>query len=196
MSRAQKIYAGAWALAGVLWVVNGLTGLDAAGHSREFYVMAAVFIAVHLLVLIGLVGLVREGVTGDSTWGRWGLYLAIFGRILFVAAEATLLTMGYEDENVVILPIAALSTAIGMLVAGIAAVRARRWDGWRRFAPLVMGIYPFLLMFPILAVTGTRPNLMVSLWGLTFLVIAAAFATARVSEGFRVDPDSGTYLPS
>lgn len=183
MSKAQSIYAGAWALAGVLWVVNALTGLDAADRSREFYVMVAVFIPVHLLVLVGLVGLIREGVTGDSAWGRWGLYLAIFGRILFLAGEVTLLALGYDDE-LVILPIAAMSTAIGMLVAGIAAVRARRWDGWRRFAPLVMGIYPFLLMFPILAVTGARPNLMVSLWGLTFLVIAAAFATS--SERSRV----------
>ncbi|MEO6627265.1 MAG: hypothetical protein ABIP03_01715 [Aquihabitans sp.] len=31
-------------------------------------------------------------------------------------------------------------------------------------------------MFPILAVTGERPNLGVSLWGLTYIGIAAAFA--------------------
>jgi hypothetical protein len=36
--------------------------------------------------------------------------------------------------------------------------------------------YPFIFMFPTLAVTGQRPNLAVSLWGLTFIGIAAAVA--------------------
>jgi hypothetical protein len=36
-------------------------------------------------------------------------------------------------------------------VAGIATVRARRWDGWRRYVPLAIGIW--LVALNVLVVT-------------------------------------------
>jgi len=190
MGMAGKVYAAAWGLGGIIWIVTGLTVLGAADGTREFYVMASAYIPTHLLVLVGLVGLLREGVVGEPSWGRAGLYLAMVARVVFIAAEVTLLARGYEGD-LVLLPIAAASMAVGMLVAGVAAVRAQRWQGWARFAPLAMGVYPFVFMFPILAATGARPDLGVALWGLTFVGIAAAFALQPARRSFGVPSTAG-----
>jgi hypothetical protein len=164
--------AAAWGLAGLGWVLNGLLGLDAVDGTGGFYATEAAWLPVHALVLFGLVGLLHAGVVGRSRWGRAGLQLAIGGRLVFLVAEVAAMIAG-EDE-LPLFPVAAVSTGIGMLMAGVAAIRARRWEGWRRYTPIAMGAYPFLVMFPILAITGERPNLAVTLWGLTFVAIAAA----------------------
>ncbi|CAN5793134.1 hypothetical protein BH23ACT12_BH23ACT12_19240 [soil metagenome] len=161
MSR-EGLHAAVWGLAGVGWVTNGLLGLDAVDGTRGFYVTEAVWLPVHALVLVGLVGFRRRArVIGESSWGRVGLHLAIAGRVVFLAGEVTAIAVGHDE--LALFPVAAVSTGIGMLMAGVAVVRARRWQGWRRLAPVAMGAYPFIFMLPILAVTGERPNLAVSL---------------------------------
>ena len=48
------------------------------------------------------------------------------------------------DENLVVL-LAFFSVGLsGLVLAGIAALRAQRWQGWRRYSPLLVGVYPFL----------------------------------------------------
>ena len=164
----------AWALAGVGWVITGILGLGAVDGTGGFYAAEAAWLAIHALVLVGLVGLVRGGVVGRSAWGRAGLRLAIAGRVMFFVAEIAAIVAGHDE--LALFPVAAVSTAVGMLMAGIAVLRGQRWQGWRRYTLIVMGGYPFVFMFPILAVTGERPNLGVSCWGLTFIGIAAAVA--------------------
>ena len=41
-------------------------------------------------------------------------------------------------------PIGAQLVAFGMILVGIAALRARVWGGWRMLAPFVVGLYPLL----------------------------------------------------
>ncbi len=170
----ENLHAGVWGLAGLGWVTNGLLGLDAVDGTTGFYVTEAAWLPVHALVLAGLLGLRRAGVVGESAWGRAGLNLAVAGRVVFLVGESVAIALGHDES--ILFPVAAVSTGIGMLLAGIAVVRAQRWHGWRRFAPVAMGAYPFIFMFPILAVTGQRPNLAVSLWGLTFIATGAALA--------------------
>ena len=121
-------------------------------------------------------GLGRLGVTGDSRWGKAGLRLAIVGRVLFLTAEAVSIVVGNDD--VPLLPLAAVTTALGMLGVGGAIIGAGRLTGWQRYLPLAMGAYPFVFMFPLVAVTGERPDLAVTGWGLTLLGVAVASRTA------------------
>lgn len=165
-----------WGAAGVVWVANGALGLSAADNSGGFYVSETVWLGVHTLVLLGLVGLGRLGVTGDSRWGKAGLRLAVAGRILFLAAEVVSIVVGNDD--VPLLPLAAVTTALGMLGVGSAVIGAGRLTGWHRYLPLAMGAYPFVFMFPLVAVTGERPDLAVAGWGLTLLGVAVALWTA------------------
>lgn len=174
-----------WAAAGVAWVANGALGLDAADNSGGFYVSESVWLGVHTLVLLGLVGLGRLGVIGDSPWGKAGLRLAIVGRILFLSAEAVSIVVGHDD--VPLLPLAAVSTALGMLGVGGAVIGAGRLAGWQRYLPLAMGAYPFVLMFPVVALTGERPDLAVTGWGLTLVGVAVASRTAAMQEPGRAN---------
>ncbi|MEP6625597.1 MAG: hypothetical protein ABJC79_14215 [Acidimicrobiia bacterium] len=190
----KNLYAGAWGLAGLGWVTNGLLGLDAADGTTGFYVTEAAWLPVHALVLVGLLGLRRAGVVGESAWGRAGLNLAIAGRVVFLVGEAVAIGLGHDES--ILFPVAAVSTGIGMLLAGVAVVRAQRWQGWRRLAPLAMGAYPFIFMFPILAVTGARPNLAMSLWGLTFIAIGAALAVRLPTDGQPAIPQPAREMYS
>ena len=183
MTSRDRVLAAVWGVAGAAWVTNGLLGLDAGDGTGGFYATEVVWLAVHVLLLVGLVGLQRARVVGESRWGRRGLQLAIAGRVVFLLAEAASIAVGHDE--LAVFPVAAVSTGIGMLVAGVAVVRARQWQGWRRLAPVAMGAYPFIFMFPILAVTGERPNLAVSLWGLTYAGIAAALRREIVGDQRR-----------
>jgi hypothetical protein len=65
-----------------------------------------------------------------------------------------------------------------MIVGGVAILRAGQWTGALRFAPLAMGAYPFVAMFPVLAITGERPDTMLACWGLTMIAVGLAMFRA------------------
>ena len=172
-----------WGAGGLAWVANAALDLDAADGTGGFYVSESVWLGVHTLVLGGLVGLDQLGVTGESRWGKAGLRLAIGGRILFLTAEGVAIAVGKGDNP--LFPLAAVTTGLGMLAAGGAIIGARRLTGWQRYLPLTVGAYPFVFMFPVLAVTGERPDLAVTGWGLTFVGVAVALWTTATQAHLR-----------
>jgi hypothetical protein len=180
MQLTSKTTAALWGVGGMAWVANGALGLDAAAGTGGFYVAEAIWIGVHALILGGLVGLDRLGITGDSSWGKAGLRLAIFGRIVFLAAEGVAIAVA--NDEVPLFPIAAVTTGLGMLAAGAAIIGARRLAGWQRYLPITVGAYPFIFMFPVLAVTGERPDLAITGWGLTFVGVAVALWISATRE--------------
>lgn len=180
MQLTTKTTAVLWGAGGVAWVANGAVGLDAVAGTGGFYVAEAVWIGVHALVLGGLVGLDRLGVTGGSRRGKAGLRLAVLGRIVFLAAEAVAIAVA--NDEVPLFPLAAVTTGLGMLAAGAAVITARRLRGWQRYLPITVGAYPFIFMFPVLAVTGERPDLAITGWGLTFIGVAVALWTAGTRQ--------------
>jgi hypothetical protein len=139
------------------------------------------------VVLAGLVGLWRSEVAGRATWGRRALALAIAGRVWFIICELAAIAIGHDELP--IFPIAVLSTAVGMATAGIAAMRARRWRGWRPATIAAMGAYPLLVIAPTYAATGERPpNPIIAGWGLTLLGIGAAWATRSSTQAHLTQP--------
>lgn len=153
-SRTRYRWVGAaWALGGAAWLAGGLI----AGGTYE-----AIWIVADLLLLSALAGLARLAPHGDGRLGRAGLAAATAGRVAFVAAEAIAAATG-NDENP-LLPIGALLTAVGMTAFGIAVLRARRWRGPARLAPLAMGVYPFVTMFPYVIASGGDPSVAAIAW--------------------------------
>jgi hypothetical protein len=65
-----------------------------------------------------------------------------------------------------LMPIGAQLVAFGMILIGIAALRARVWGGWRLLAPFVVGLYLYLIPFVglILMGMGKLPYTFVGLW--------------------------------
>jgi O-antigen ligase len=87
--------------------------------------------------------------------------------------------------------IGTLISAVGLLVAGVTTVRARRWTGWRRYAPLAVGVW----LTAMIALVNT-PALAVSvtLYGLLLLVLGVAVATSPAPAEHEVR--AGTPRPA
>ena len=169
----------AWLAGSATWLVAAAIGAAADDGSTQFYVAESVWLVAQLLLLVGLVDLRAVRPDAGRRLGRIGFGVAVVGRVVFVAAELVALVDGAESEAV--LPVGALLTAIGMVLVGIATVRAGAWAGWRRYTPLAVGVYPFLFMFPLVALDA-GPEVGVALWALPTAALGAAVlgATAPV----------------
>lgn len=78
-------------------------------------------------------------------------------------------------------PLGALLNGIGMLLVGVASLRANIWTGWKRYVPLIVGSFPFVFMFPVLIIPGARPAELIGFWGLLWLLLGLA-AWLRAQE--------------
>lgn len=116
---------------------------------------------------IGLVGLARSDAAGEGRPAQIGLVLAWLGLGLVLLTQTILII---QDEYPVTLGIVAgLLIGLGMLLTGSAVLGARRWGGWRRYAPLLIGLYPLVMVFtfPILEGIIAPENLAALEQGLT-----------------------------
>lgn len=59
-----------------------------------------------------------------------------------------------------------------MVAAGIGVVRSGYWRGWCRWTPLLCGLYPFVVIFPVFAAIGEPNFLLLSGWGALWLGLA------------------------
>ena len=188
------------AVGGAGWLVNGMVngvvslvtsqpyGVISQPYGMVFAIADIFWVVIQSLLLIGVIGLVLSG-AAPGWFGGIALGLALLGRVDFVVAEIhsliNVLVIG-EDTSV-LLPLGALTTAVGMTLVGIAVLRAKRWGGWQRFTPLLTGIYPFVAMFPFLLITGEPNILAITGWGLPWLLLGYAIWS---SAGERRTPQS------
>jgi hypothetical protein len=186
MTQAERVRAAgiACAIGGALWVIVLMAAVVAPdavyGNAAGFRIWEGLLIVVQALLLAGVVGLAWSGATGGGWLGRIGLGIALVGRASFLVGEVRSLATGTEDGT--FLPLGALLTGVGMVLVGIAVLRARRWDDWHRYLPLLAGIYPFVAMFPLIAVMSEPPVLSIALWGIVWLLLGLALqARARAA---------------
>lgn len=142
--------------------------------------------SLHVLVFVGLLGFARSGVAGHTRSARHGTTLTLVGTaLLFVGEIASILIRDQRTDDTgavivgAIFALAILLTAVGFLTAGIATVRARLWQGWRRFTPLTAGIVTFALLG--LNVTKALPT-GVAIYGLCLLALGVALYTRPTPE--------------
>jgi len=167
------------AVGGAGWLANALLAAAISGpNSAAFVITEVLWTIIQLLLLIGVIGLALSGVV--SGWfGGIALGLALLGRVDFVLAEIHSLILG---EDSFLLPLGALITAVGMTLVGIAVLRGRRWGGWQRFTPLIVGVYPFVVMFPFIFITGEPSMLAIAGWGLTWCLLGYAMWLSALEE--------------
>jgi hypothetical protein len=175
-SRRASMAGTLYAVGGALWfgiatLVAARFGGDPPPASGAFYLSEAVWVVVQLLLLVGFFGLLWSNGIGQGIFGRLALGVGVLGHALFVVAEVHSLLSGATSD---LLAMAALVSALGLLLVGIAVIRARRWQGWARFTPLLAGLYFFLVMLPFVIVADA-PNLFaVGGWGLLRLALGLA----------------------
>ena len=86
-------------------------------------------------------------------------------------------------------PLGAFLNGLGMILVGVASLRANVWTGWKRYIPLSVGLFPFVFMFPLVILTGARPAAMIGLWGFPWIAlgIAAWQRSKEVAASFSLD---------
>jgi hypothetical protein len=164
-----------YAVGGALWLcwIVGwplLTGNIPRPGSQFFYVSQLGFIILQVMLFIGFFGIWWSRGVGNGLFGKIAFGLGLLGHFLFILAELYSLAAGSED----LLPVAALTSAIGFILTGIAILRNQRWQGWGRFMPLLAGIYPFVGMFPFVLISDEPSYIGIGLWGLFRLLLGLA----------------------
>jgi hypothetical protein len=141
-----------------------------------FVLRTSVMGIAYLMLLTAVIGLGRSGAAGTGRPARLGLVGAGLGWALSAAAQFVL-TANADLAEKVLFPVATTLIGIGMLIVGVAVLRARRWRGWHRVTPLICGLYPFLVIFPVFAATGGPNFLVLSGWGACWMAVAISMWT-------------------
>jgi len=159
----------AWLVGGALWLIAGL--LHSNGGWR-FDAAAVVWIVADVLLALGLLGLFALRSHGSSRTGTTALVLALAARVTFAAGEIFSIIDG-NDEGPLI-PLAALVTAVSMTAYGIVVLRGIRATGLVGWSLLVMGLYPFVAMFPVFVITGEPSAILIAGWGIPAALVGIA----------------------
>lgn len=130
-----------------------------------------------VLIVIGLIAFARSG-AAPTRAGRVGARLAVAGAVVFVLAHVLSL-VAYDaplDDSVSVavlscFGVGTLLTAIGLIIAGTAALRSGAWSGWRRYTPSALGAW-MIAMMP-LQFTAALP-LAVGIYALAVMALGLA----------------------
>jgi hypothetical protein len=143
--------------------------------------ISALWAVAQALLVAGLVGLRRSGVAGATRAAGVGLRLAIAGTALIVAGH--LGSIAVADQTVDdtgpqlvggLFGLGTVLTAVGLILAGRATLRAGLWHGWRRVTPLATGACALALMG--LQFTKALPTA-VAVYSLCFVAVGIALST-------------------
>lgn len=207
MNLSQRLSIAGWCgiLGGGLYFLHSAFGelLFAGTPGTPGFALSAGFAAANfVLLLVGFVGIAwgngLGGRLGRIIFGvaALGYALMVVGALLMVAGVGPIT----DPERAVSLVylLGRLIAVVFTVFTGIAVLVARRWRGWTRFAPLLLGLWPLIGEAGYVAVTGNTPNAIVNAtWGvfnaLLGLATLAQLRSARASqlEGAAVD-DQGS----
>jgi hypothetical protein len=156
----------------------------------QFQAIQTWFFVHHLGMVAVLIGLAGSGATGNGRLGRAGAWLAVVGTFLLAVQE---LITGFQFGDVALKAanegamgagygVSTNLIGLGMVVAGIAVVRAGVWTGWARWIPLAIGIMHFVVVTPAIFSGGfVAGRLAIGSWMLLFG--ALGFALVRHVTG-------------
>jgi hypothetical protein len=151
-------------------------------ESSGAFVAFSVFSAtLHALVAVGLLAFGRSGVAGRSRGATSGVAIATAGTLLLVVGEVASIPirdaeLADTSAGVVgaVFGVASVLSAAGFLLVGRAMLRDGVWNDWRRFTPIVTGIWTTALVG--LALTKALPG-GVAIYGACLLAMAVALYT-------------------
>lgn len=175
------------------------------GVTASIRIAAAVGIFIVLTLIAGILGLLRSKAAGNHPLMNAGLGIALltFTLVGLVVIFGGLGTMGLhglvrlitrvENDQAVLFQIAPIVLGLlGILAAGIAALRTRRWTGWHVYTPLAVGL------IPAVAVLLLHPALLPALAGISMFGrdqlghwVGAVYLLAWLAFGLALRAESG-----
>ncbi|MBC6449576.1 hypothetical protein [Actinokineospora xionganensis] len=129
-------------------------------------------------LLLGQIALWRTGVAGRSRT-VWGGHAAGLAGMALLAVTEVIATTAAEDphpsERTDLLDIlyggSSLATGLGLVIVGVAVVRAGAWQGVRRWLPLALGVWVFVPMTPAIMAGFLPARLSITGWMLLFAAL-------------------------
>lgn len=192
-------------IAGWLCVAAGVTGAVAAillvlvepvvGKDRYSYPLSAggfaaiqvCFFVHHLGLVAGLYGLWRSGAVGTSRLGRWGGAGAIAGMAMLTVTELIAVTASdsaYPSPRTNMLDgfygVSSMLIGVTLIMAGVAVMRTKVWGTWRRYVPLLLGVYVFVPMTPALFGPFALARFAIGGWMIGFALLGWALVAHQV----------------
>ncbi len=131
-----------------------------------------------LMLLVAVIGLARSQAGGDGWLARLGLRAAGAGLLVFAVSSVPQLRL-VPDSAMPYHVAGTMLIGLGMIAAGSAVLRARRWRGWQRSVPLLVGLYPFVVLIPLSAILGNADYYSIGGMWASWLAIGAALWTTR-----------------
>ncbi len=154
--------------------------------STGFVVIQVWFFVQHLGLLAGIVACSRTQALGPGRAGRWGVWAAAAGMGLLAVTELLAIRakeVTYPGPGTglldVLYGVSSLLAGVGLIVAGVAVLRARRWTGWRGWIVLVAGIWVFVPMMPALVGPFLLARLAITCWMVLFAGLGYALMRER-----------------
>ncbi|BAL87645.1 hypothetical protein AMIS_24250 [Actinoplanes missouriensis 431] len=159
--------------------------------SDQFTLVSILYAIFHVLVCVGMAGFARSGLAGDGRVARIGAWMAFGGTVVLFAAELASIPVGdqlIEERGPsavgAMFGVGTVVAAIGFLLAGVTTLRAGRWQGWRRFTPLVAGL-------TLVAITGSVGtdvmSASIAAYGIGALGLGLAMLTQPDPRGVMTD---------
>ena len=167
-------------------------------EAGPFVVVSFVYIVLHLLVATGLVAFGRSGVAGTSRAARSGVAIAVAGTLTLTVGEIIGLPIrdALTDDTSAqvvgaVFGLGVLLSAVGLVILGVATLCARVWCDWRRYTPLVTGIWTSILVVLPLVIPKALPGC-VAIYGACLLAMAAGLhRETRPSNDRSIQTPSG-----
>jgi hypothetical protein len=143
--------------------------------------VSLVYALFHVMVIVGIVGYWHSGVAGTGRAAQIGAIVALTGTAVLCAAE--LLSIPVADQRVddtgaslvgATFGVGSVLSAVGFIALGVATVRAARWQGWRRYVALALGVW-----LVVVAAVAATPALAVAvaIYGLLLTALGIAVYT-------------------
>ena len=145
-----------------------------------------------LLLVVALGGLAAAELAGAGRLAIVGLAVAIAGTVTDLLAHS-IAAIDASRSLSPLFPVGAVGTWAGMVLAGAAVLRARRWTGRGRFLPLACGVYPATAVLPAyLLGSGPAGHLAAAGLGLLWALLGVSLSRAPRSW---LPPVAPTVLP-
>jgi hypothetical protein len=171
-----------------LWYAPVLTGwsylivfilfIILPGNPREAKFGDIIFCIGQLCVPFSMLLLHKLNLNGKGFWRKFSLFIPAVGSVSYLSA---VLSVFIEQPIIILFPIGAFLSGLGMLIVGIQVVRSGQLKQWKRFTPLLVGLYPFLFMFPIVLATGSPSIYAILLWGIPWKIMGCALLSELYS---------------